>query len=68
MISFEYSYLLIMAFVLYGMHLFWTYFLIKLGLRSATGKNFKNIHDDATVKEKWLIYTINPFSLTIFLM
>lgn len=48
-ISFEYGYLLTMAFVLYGMHLFWTYFLIKLGLQSVTGKSFKNIHD---VKEK----------------
>jgi hypothetical protein len=41
-----------MAFVLYGMHIFWTYFLIKLGVRSASGKNFKNVHDDASVKEK----------------
>jgi ceramide synthetase len=52
MISFEYGYLLIMAFVLYGMHIFWTYFLIKLGLRSVTGKNFKNVHDDSSVKLK----------------
>jgi uncharacterized membrane protein YadS len=37
-INFEYGYLLIMAFVLYGMHLFWTYFIIKLGLRSVMGK------------------------------
>jgi hypothetical protein len=52
MISFEYGYLLIMAFVLYGMHLFWTFFLIKQGLRSVAGKNFKNTHDYSTVKEK----------------
>lgn len=52
MISFEYSYLLIMAFVLYGMHLFWTFFLIKQGIRSLAGKNFKNTHDDADVKDK----------------
>lgn len=45
LISFEYSYLLVMAFVLYGMHLFWTYFLIKLGWRSASGKNFVNVHE-----------------------
>lgn len=46
-ISFEYSYLLIMAFVLYGMHIFWTYFIIKLGIRSASGKGLQNIHDDS---------------------
>jgi ceramide synthetase len=50
-ISFEYGYLLLMAFVLYGMHLFWTYFLIKLGVRSAQGKTLRNVHDDPT-KEK----------------
>jgi len=35
-----------MAFVLYGMHLFWTFFLIKLGLRSVTGKGFSNVHEE----------------------
>ena len=48
MISFEYGYLLFMAFILYGMHIFWTYFLIKLGVRSAQGKKIKNIHDEAS--------------------
>jgi hypothetical protein len=37
-----------MAFVLYGMHIFWTYFLIKLGVSSAQGKKIKNIHDEAS--------------------
>lgn len=49
-ISFEYSYLLTMAFVLYGMHLFWTFFIIKIGLRTASGKGFSNVHED--IKDK----------------
>ena len=45
MISFEYNYLLTMAFVLYGMHLFWTYFIIKILLKSSGKKAIENIHD-----------------------
>ena len=45
MISFEYNYLLTMAFVLYGMHLFWTYFIIKIILKSSGKKAIVNIHD-----------------------
>jgi ceramide synthetase len=45
-ISFEYGYLLFMAFVLYGMHLFWTYFMFKLAWRSASGKTIVNVHED----------------------
>ncbi len=45
MISFEYNYLLSMAFVLYGMHLFWTFFIIKIGMRSTGNKGIQNIHD-----------------------
>ena len=44
-ISFEYNYLLAMAFVLYGMHLFWTYLIIKIGLKSAGNKQWVNVHD-----------------------
>jgi ceramide synthetase len=51
MISFEYSYLLIMAIVLYGMHLFWTFFIIKLGLRFAMGKKITNVHEDNKEKK-----------------
>jgi hypothetical protein len=50
-ISFEYGYLLTTAFVLYGMHLFWTFFLIKLGLRSVSGKGFSNVHEDSKDKK-----------------
>ena len=45
MISFEYNYLLAMAIVLYGMHLFWTFFIIKIGLKSMGKKMFLNVHD-----------------------
>lgn len=46
-ISFEYNYLLNMAFVLYGMHLFWTYLIIKSGMKKIGGKKkqWDNIHD-----------------------
>jgi len=50
MISFEYSYLLLMAFVLYGMHIFWTYFMLQLGWRCASGKNFINVHENIKPK------------------
>lgn len=45
MISFEYDYLLVMAFVLYGMHLFWTFLIIKIGIKSTGNKGFENVHD-----------------------
>ena len=45
MISFEYNYLLAMAIVLYGMHLFWTFFIIKISLKSIGKKSIENIHD-----------------------
>lgn len=45
MISFEYDYLLAMAFVLYGMHLFWTFFILKIGLKSTRKKDYENILD-----------------------
>ena len=61
MINFEYNYLLFMAFILLGMHFFWTYFLLKLGFQFAIGKEFKNVHDDVSKKKwsckfKWLSY------------
>ena len=43
MINFEYNYLLCMAFVLYGMHIFWTYLMIKLGAKALFGKGGKSI-------------------------
>ena len=51
MINFEYNYLLFMAFILLGMHFFWTYFLLKLGFQTAMGKEFKNVHDDVSKKK-----------------
>lgn len=51
-ISFEYGYLLSMAIVLYGMHLFWTYFLVRIGLKSLHGKKMENLHEEATNKGK----------------
>lgn len=50
-ISFEYNYLLIMAFVLYGMHIFWTYFIIMIGCRTTSGKTIVNVHEDNKVKK-----------------
>lgn len=44
-ISFEYNYLLSMAFVLYAMHLFWTFLIIKVGLKSTQSKDYENVHD-----------------------
>lgn len=46
-ISFEYNFLFSKTIVLYGMHLFWTYFLIKIALKTVTGKKkpLINIHD-----------------------
>lgn len=47
MISFEYHYLLVMALVLYAMHLFWTFFLLKIGLESFRGhQEMENIHEN----------------------
>jgi hypothetical protein len=36
-----------MAFILYGMHLFWTFLILKIGIKSLTNKErrFENIHD-----------------------
>jgi type VI protein secretion system component VasK len=45
MISFEYDYLLTMAFILYGMHLFWTFLIIKIGIKSTGNQGFENFHD-----------------------
>ena len=50
MISFEYNYLLSMAFVLYGMHLFWTFFILKIGLKSIGKKGYDNVHDKKSKK------------------
>ena len=44
-ISFEYNYLLMMALVLYGMHMFWTFLIIKIGLKSIGKKSLVNSHD-----------------------
>lgn len=45
MISFEYGYLLTMAFVLLGMHIFWTFLILKSGLKSIGRKSIENVHD-----------------------
>lgn len=34
-----------MAVVLYAMHIFWTYFMIKIGMKSYNKKSFVNVHD-----------------------
>jgi len=45
MINFEYKYLLSMAFVLYVMHLYWTFFLMKVGVNSLIKKKMVNVHE-----------------------
>lgn len=45
LINFEYKYLLTMAFVLYVMHLYWTYFLMKVGVNSLIKKKMVNDHE-----------------------
>jgi hypothetical protein len=52
MIWFEYNYLLTMAIVLYGMHLFWTFLIIKTGLKSAGKKEIVNVHDKKEYKNR----------------
>jgi len=44
MISFEYKYLLTMAIVLFGMHIYWTYYLLKTGINSIVNKKMTNGH------------------------
>lgn len=44
MIDFEYKYLLSMAFVLYLMHLYWTYYLMKVGVNTLINKKMVNVH------------------------
>ena len=50
MIWFEYNYLLFMALVLYCMHIFWTFTLIKLGVKAASGGEIYNIQDGKVKK------------------
>lgn len=45
MISFEYKYLLSMAFVLYFLHLYWTFFLMKVGVNTLIKKKMINVHE-----------------------
>jgi hypothetical protein len=44
MISFEYRYLLSVAFVLYLMHMYWTYYLMKVGVNTLIKKKMVNDH------------------------
>ena len=44
-ISFEYNYILAMSAVLYGMHMFWTFLILKIGLTSLGKKRIVNHHD-----------------------
>lgn len=44
-IDFEYKYLLSMAFVLYVMHLYWTFYLMKVGVNSLIKKKMVNVHE-----------------------
>lgn len=52
MIKFEYDYLLFMNYVLACMHVFWTTFLIKAGIKAAKGKSISNTHEEASQKRK----------------
>lgn len=45
MIYWEYVYLLTMAFVLYGLHLYWTYYMIKSVWKSVLKKETINQHE-----------------------
>lgn len=44
-INFEYKYLLAMACVLYVMHLYWTFYLMKVGVNSLIRKKMVNDHE-----------------------
>lgn len=44
-IDFEYKYLLSMAFVLYLMHLYWTFYLMKVGFNAVIKKKMINVHE-----------------------
>lgn len=46
-----YMYLLVMAIILFGMHIYWTFYLIKSALKSLCVKDIINEHDKL-VKEK----------------
>lgn len=52
MIYYPYLYLLIMAFVLFGMHIYWTYFIIKSLIKSVTVGETINVHEKPTNKNK----------------
>ena len=48
MIDFEYKYLLSMAFVLYVMNLYWTFYLLKAGVNAVGKKKITNAHEKAS--------------------
>jgi hypothetical protein len=52
MIHWEYLYLLSMAFVLFGMHLYWTFCLIKAAVTSLGKDKIVNDHDFDSEKRK----------------
>ena len=56
-IHWEYLYLLGMAFVLFGMHLYWTFCLFKSAVISLTKEKIVNDFDSDKNKWKWLIYS-----------
>jgi hypothetical protein len=45
-VNFEYLYLLGMAVVLECMHIFWTYFLLQVGLKEVKWQRIINIHEE----------------------
>lgn len=47
LIDFEYKYLLSMAFVLYLMHLYWAFYLMKAGVNALIKKKIINEHEKA---------------------
>jgi hypothetical protein len=45
MIYYPYMYLLLMAFVLLGMHIYWTYFILKSIVKSLAKGDTINVHE-----------------------
>lgn len=44
-ISLQYKIVILLSYVLIGMHLFWIYFMMKLGIRAAIGEKLVNPHE-----------------------
>ena len=62
MIYYEYSYLIIMAFLLVGMHIYWTLFMFKSAYNSLGQKKIVNNYD--VHKNKWSEYSIIKLTIS----